>query len=131
MNRSHWKLISRIAPRLDAAPDWVRKVLSLSFDEMLKLPKLEEAKRGECALPHFEISRFDSTYLEFLEEQIKLNARGDEYSAILTRRLDDLRPYVDIELLFVLLIRKPESFAIRIEPQAESIVHEEYDDGYK
>jgi hypothetical protein len=45
--------------------------------------------------------KLDGSYLEFLEEQIRADASGPEWTAMLRRRLEGLRPWVGKILIHV------------------------------
>ena len=46
-----------------------------------------------------EESSFDESYIEFLDEQIRLSPRGPEWTEILRRRRECLRPFCRVPLL--------------------------------
>ena len=69
---------------LEAHPDlpaWAQRILKNGI-------------RGE----DFHVSEqvFDASYLDFLNEQIALNARGDEWSKILKKRVEILNAWVGV-----------------------------------
>ena len=79
-------------------------------DEMTHLAVFSRAVTNSPDLPQPVIDRvhqsrnieehsFDETYIEFLDEQITLNARGDEWSDRLRIRMERLRPFVNKKLV--------------------------------
>jgi hypothetical protein len=46
-----------------------------------------------------EESSFDESYIEFLDEQIRLGPRGPEWTDILRRRREGLRPFCRVPLV--------------------------------
>jgi hypothetical protein len=46
-----------------------------------------------------EKSRFDESYIEFLDEQIRLSPRGPQWTEVLRRRRDTLRSFCRVSLL--------------------------------
>ncbi len=74
-----------------------------------------------------EESCFDSTYLDFLDEQIELNARGDEWSDRLRRRRSGLADWCDYPLLYGRIVVGPDEYTIKINRATRSVVYwEEY-----
>ena len=74
-----------------------------------------------------EESTFDSTYLEFLDEQIQLNARGDACSNRLRRRREGLAGWCDRQLIDGTVVVDANEFWVKVDPQTNEIVYwEEY-----
>ena len=70
----------------------------------------------------FESKRLDESYLDFLEEQIALEARGPEWKVLLQARRDALGPYVGKELGCV-TISGPQPFVwVKFDPQSLRVV---------
>ena len=81
------------------APDWARAFLAMSFEEAMSLPF--DIKARITSRPVAEYAVMDSSYLEFLRQQININARGDAWSDILRKRLAALQDHAGKELLWV------------------------------
>lgn len=93
----------------------------------MSLPVVDDADAGEFARPSLELQNVSSDYLDFLREQIALNARGEEWTAVLQRRLKALEPLEGQPVLTVVFYRKPESLTLRIDPRLKTIIeYEEY-----
>ena len=58
-----------------------------------EVPQIAKDRIGEATV--IEEHAFDETYIEFLDEQIQLNARGDEWSARLRKRREGLLPFTN------------------------------------
>ena len=67
----------------------------------------------------------DQSYLDFLREQIALEARGPEWTAILTERLSAISPFLGVPTLFG-SIPTPTGFSfIRVDPATRRVIHHE------
>jgi hypothetical protein len=67
-------------------------------------------------------SRFDDTYLQFLDEQIHLSPRGPEWTAILRRRRDGLRPFCGVTLLSGRIRAGAYNTWVKVDPQRRTVV---------
>ncbi|WP_437333118.1 hypothetical protein [Sorangium sp. So ce394] len=122
-----WALVQMIVSRTPVLPDWVRECAKIRYDAIGSLPVVDDAEEGELARPGVELRSVSSDYLEFLREQIELNARGEEWTAVLQRRLKALEPFEGQRVLTVMFHRKPKSLTLRIDPRSETILgYEEY-----
>ena len=68
---------------------------------------------------------FDSSYLDFLREQIAWGVRGPEWSAILKKRLVHLAPYCDKPTLNALIHAPGGSYSIRVDPDKLRVIPHE------
>jgi len=76
---------------------------------------------------HIEEHTFDSTYIDFLDEQIRLNARGDEWSNRLRHRRLQMAPFTDQRLISGRISIPEGDLSIEVEPSTSRVVHwEEY-----
>ena len=125
MSVEDWSLIQALLESRHGVPDWVRKVLAFRFDQLSTLPVLDQALEGVPAQPSIQLQTVAVDYLDFLREQIQLGARGPEWSAVLTARLNALEPFCNSKLLTVRFFQKPHSFTVRIDPKARVIIHTE------
>jgi hypothetical protein len=73
-----------------------------------------------------ELKLVTPDYLDYLREQISLNARGSEWLDLLRTRLDALDPYVGQELLVVTFYCKPHSATLRLLPGVLAPVQVEF-----
>jgi hypothetical protein len=73
---------------------------------------------------------FDSTYLDFLDEQIELNARGDEWSDRLRRRRFGLADWCDHPLLCGRIVVGPDDYTIEVDRVTQSVVYWEEHAGW-
>jgi hypothetical protein len=78
-----------------------------------------------------EESSFDESYIEFLDEQIRLNARGPEWREILRWRRDGLRSFCHVSLLSGHVSSGRYDTWIEVDPKKKAVVFWEqlkYDD---
>ena len=80
-------------------------------------------------MPVAEQKTVTESYLDFLKEQISLNARGEEWTAILRRRLNALDPFKGRELIQVSFAKGKNQCFVRVEPTSLNIVHWEVLEG--
>lgn len=93
-----WDRIRTNEQLLSQAPEWVQVVLCLSFDDISQLP--ENIRNEPLTRPFANRWPLDESYLNFLREQIDLNAQGKEWSALLEKRLNARKNYVGYEMLY-------------------------------
>lgn len=74
----------QIALDLGDLSPWARELLAL------ELSGRPIAHAADIPSVHVDLSLITPSYLEFLNEQITLGARGEEWSRVLTRRRDSL-----------------------------------------
>jgi len=111
---------------LDNAPRWLREFGRLNYDEVSRLPKLDTLKAGHFSAPVARKHVVANDYLDFLREQVRLNARGPAWTAVLQRRLDALQAYRGRKVLDVNLHRWPESATLYIEPESGNLLYAEF-----
>ncbi len=71
---------------------------------------------------------FDASYLEFLDEQIRMSPRGPEWSALLSRRRAALLPFRGVPLLRGSVRVGDILFTVRVHPETGSVIHWEEDE---
>jgi hypothetical protein len=87
------------------------------------------ARENKDAVGSVEISTYDQSYIEFLDSQITLAARGLEWNDRLRIRRDHLSQYVGRELARCRLQFRTQDYSIYIDPIEGSVVHwEVYDE---
>lgn len=64
-------------------------------------------------------------YLEFLEQQIDLNARGDKWSAVLEERRQRLISWIGRELIHFFAIRDGQTLSVYFDSKQGELVHME------
>lgn len=70
---------------------------------------------------------FDESYLQFLDEQIQLNTRGDDWTHRLIQRRNQLTPFCNRILLDCKISNGKHEYWIKIDPPKKEIVYfEEY-----
>lgn len=78
-----------------------------------------------------EESCFNESYIEFLEEQIRLSPRGPEWTARLQQRRADLQPYCRVKYVRGVIPAGSSHFSVYLIPEQRVIIHwEEYDCPY-
>lgn len=81
------------------------------------------ARENSDAVGSVEISTYDQSYIEFLDSQIALAARGREWNERLRTRRDHLSRHVGKELARCRLQFGTHDYWIKIDPIAGSVVH--------
>lgn len=78
-----------------------------------------------CADSVLEISQtpFDKSYLDFLDEQIKLCPRGPEWNDRLRRRREALAPFCNQNLLSGRIQTEDLEYWIKVHPDQKIVVH--------
>jgi hypothetical protein len=107
-----WKEMRSVLLTIAALPSWTREIVSEGSEFLPEEVTLEE-------------EAFDASYIEFLEEQIRLGPRGPEWNRILEARKTALERYVDQVLVNVRVQRGHECFVARLAPPALAVVHTE------
>lgn len=74
-------------------------------------------------ITNIEIRSFDVSYIEFLDEQINLNARGAEWTNRLKSRRENLAVFVGVKLLNASLYINGREFSFKIEPNERRVIH--------
>jgi hypothetical protein len=75
-----------------------------------------------------EEHRFDHSYIEFLDEQIRLSPRGPVWTERLNRRRADLLPFCDTTLLRGSVRVGDFDFSVEIDPKTRAVIHwEQYE----
>jgi len=83
----------------------------------------EEIRKVLERADDFEYRIFDSSYLQFLDEQIDLNARGAEWTKLMTARRRNLSEYAGIELLNASSETTSGHYSAKIDPRSGVVVH--------
>lgn len=79
------------------------------------------------AVRGLEEHRFDQSYIEFLDEQIRLNPRGPAWTERLKYRRTALLPFRDVALLRGSVQVGEIIFTVEIQPRTKTVIHyEEY-----
>jgi hypothetical protein len=68
-------------------------------------------------------SRFDKSYIEFLDEQIRLSPRGPEWTERLKRRREALLPFCDSTLLNGRIRVGETEFTVKINPETKTVIY--------
>ena len=75
-----------------------------------------------------EEHRFDRSYIEFLDEQIRLSPRGPEWTERLKHRRADLLSFCDTTLLRGRVQVGEADFTVEIDPKTRAVIHwEQYE----
>jgi hypothetical protein len=89
------------------------------------LPALLRENAAEVTA--LEEHQFDQSYMDFLDEQIRLNPRGPEWTKRLARRRAALLPFTGITLLRGKVQVAEKEFSVEIHPRTKAVIHwEEY-----
>ena len=120
-----WAILTNTIQSLPDAPPWLKEQGLLSWDAVSMLPQLDLTIDGQLTFPTTEEKIVRPDYLDFLREQIALNARDSEWLNLLQKRLANLEPFVGKKLLVATFHCKPHSATIRIEIGTKKTVHAE------
>jgi hypothetical protein len=103
--------------------DLVVEVLSAASG----LPEVLRSQGREVS--RCEESAFDESYIEFLDEQIRLGPRGPDWTERLKRRRAALAAFCGVPLVRGSVRAGTSDFTVYIDPRASAVVHwEEYPD---
>jgi hypothetical protein len=87
----------------------------------------QPARVAAATVQGLEETRFDSSYLDFLDEQIELNARGDKWSERLRRRRSGLADWCDRPLLQGRIVVGSDEYWVTVDRETQPVVYwEEY-----
>ena len=107
-----------------------RDAFTIAVHNCAKLPKF--VRDAASSVVEIETSTFDVTYLEFLDEQVELNARGDEWSQRLRLRRSGLADWYDVPLIKGRINVDTDFYEIKVDPTTQSVVYwEHYTNGPK
>lgn len=105
----------------------IRDILIHAVSECDDLPP--QVRDSALPVVGVEESSFDSTYLDFLSQQIELNARGDEWSQRLRDRMLGLARWCDATLINGRIEVGMDDYTIYVDPESQSVVYwERYSD---
>ncbi len=105
--------------------DPLRNVFSEAVLRCADLPQVGKEQVDDAR--QIEEHTFDSTYIEFLDEQIRLNARGDEWSKRLRKRRLQMAPLTDQRLISGRISIPDGDLSIEVDLATSRVVHwEEY-----
>lgn len=105
----------------------IRDIFIRAVSECEELP----TSVRDSALPISGVgkSSFDASYLDFLVQQIELNARGDEWSQRLRDRMLGLEKWCDTPLISGKIEVGADDYSIYVDPELKSVVYwEQYSD---
>ena len=119
LNEKQWKEVGCQAAAIHGVPSYAASLCKLTLHEL-----------KEVAAVHFEVDKFDDSYIDFLQEQIELNARGEEWSKVLQARMYALKSYSGIELGSIRIEFERRYIWIRYLPSELKVVLFEYDPEY-
>lgn len=125
MTHHTWDILVAAIGSFDGAPSWLKEQAHLPYEAATRFPPLDGTVEGENALPTVEEQPVKSDYLNFLREQIRINARGPEWLELLRGRLSALEPFVGRSVITAMFHRKPHSATLRLDPETEKVIHAE------
>src|SRR5882724_9956260 len=87
-------------------------------------PDLPQAAREQArSAPAVESHSFDKSYLEFLDEQIRLNARGASWTERLKRRREGLQALCSRPLLRGTIHQGNDEYTVEVDPETTAVVY--------
>jgi len=101
--------------------DELRAICVETIGASVDLPT--EAKEHREAICSVQITTFDQSYIDFLDGQIALKPRGQEWNDILKHRRDALSNHIGRELASCRIKAGIHDYWIRIDPVERSVVH--------
>lgn len=125
MTKRTWQILVAAIATVNNPPRWLREVACLSYDDVLRLPKYEDARDGQFTIPWVEEKLLAVDYLDFLREQIRINARGPEWKELLQERLQALEPFVGKNVMTATFHQKPNAVSLKIDPDTGKPFHME------
>ena len=114
MTREIRKVVATTIQTSPNSPQWLRHQAGLTYEQVMQLPPMDASTEGQDASPSVEEKAVAVDYIEFLHEQIKLGARGPEWTELLKRRITVLEPYVNRRVITVMCRREPFCATIKI-----------------
>ncbi|QDS98086.1 hypothetical protein [Adhaeretor mobilis] len=88
-------------------------------------------RKSAATVQGIRTSTFDASYLEFLDTQIELNARGDQWSDCLRRRREGLAPWCDVPLIDGTIAVGVDDYTVEVDPQTYEVVYWEKYEGMR
>jgi hypothetical protein len=125
MTKEMWQILVAAIATVENPPAWLREVARRSYDEVLRLPKFEDADDGQFTAPWVEEKLLAKDYLDFLREQIRIDARGPEWKKLLQERLQALEPFVGKNVLTATFHQKPHAFSLKLNSDTGKLFHVE------
>src|SRR4051812_44216381 len=71
---------------------------------------------------HLQDHRFDQSYIDFLDEQIRLNPRGPEWTERLKQRRAALVPHCGALLISGRVVTPKSDFTVEVDPKSNSVI---------
>jgi len=125
MTKETWQILLAAIATVKNPPGWLRELGGLNYDDVLRLPKYEDAADGQITSPWIEEKLLAADYLDFLREQIRIDARGPEWKELLQERLQVLEPFVGKHVLTATFHQKPYAVTLKINPDTGKLFHVE------
>jgi hypothetical protein len=104
LTKALWVRVKTVVGRRSSLPTWMQSLLSLPLEALV----------AEGIEVHVERKTVDESYLEFLERQIALGARGPGWTAVLTSRRDALKAHVGKRVTTVTFLKGHDGFVVRL-----------------
>ena len=98
-----------------------RELFVAAVRGMESLPALLREHAAEVTA--LEEHRFDQSYIVFLDEQIRLNPRGPDWTERLRHRRAELLPFTGVTLLRGRVQVAEADFTVEIHPESKAVVH--------
>lgn len=118
-----WSFLAKAIKSLHNCPDWLSVQARLDWHAVSELPIVDSALSGQHAIPTVEEKIVTHDYLEFLREQITLNARGAEWVTLLQDRIAAIERFAGKTLLIATFHMKPHLAILRIDSETGAVIH--------
>jgi hypothetical protein len=91
---------------------------------------LPNAARNEVdRVVGLETHKFDSSYLEFLDDMICREPRGPEWTVVLKKRREVLSNFRNVDLVSGIVPTADGSYSVDVDPRSTTVVHWEFNEG--
>jgi hypothetical protein len=117
-----WAFVVKAVESTEAAPPWVKAQAQMTWETVCKMPAPDSTKEGQLAVPVVEQRAVTPDYLDLLRNQIKQNARGPEWLALLKQRLAALECNAGKELMDAAFHCKPHWARLRVRPESGEVI---------
>lgn len=104
--QNEWAVLSQQVAEFTGLPDWVPSICEKPFHEITEANEV----RSDAKV-------LDESYIAFLSEQIELNARGEDWTALLRKRQEALSPWVGKETLVLSISSQASCLRIWYDPK--------------
>ncbi len=121
-----WEKIRANKSLVEQIPEWAKPVFRLTFDKVAALEPVMQSQVSTPPASEYVISEYMEmtvSYLEFLNGQIELKVRGDDWCNLLQKRVSALRSYVGKILLDFVVVKPVKRLSMKFIPPRYDLVY--------